>query len=642
VMLAFLRLVIVLALLVGPLSARTFRTDGARSWGEDAARGIVLLVCATQVLALFGALDLVSVLLAIGAVSVGSLLRGRPLRATLDGLSMQAHQLLYDVLDGEMRPQRVGLRLRAVGDALSEWYRRTGRTVGQLGLLTAVVVWSTWIRLGALLEQASPESAVEFAHIRIAKQLVAEQRFVEGVYPDGLHAFVVGMHLLTRLDVVVLWKLLGPLQALAACGIAWRALHQMRPSIHFGSALLGTASVGLLASTHLGGQSLTSEVTPISLGGLALLWWVWGLARALRGEERERFNLVLQSTVLSLVHPVGTWLGLVCVGSAVALLAALRVRPAGDLVRAVAPSGLAAGAVVIGLYVAGTALGFSAMPSVLDELTPVAEAETWLVPLVVAGLVGSLAILSDRNMGVGEGAAAASLLGLAVVAGLPLHGGPALLPAGATEAVVPLSALVVGLAADVIGGFVARVLPDLRRRVRVIDGATLSLATLLLVVLQPSVATPTGQMQSPESLDVVSWIRAHHDDRTWTVVADPELAVTTMGAGWHMRRDAFLEAYDPEDYTWDPRTPETTVPTPYAFLLVETDYADVDHLDPQQLVDRRARSEALGAWIETYRQTHDDLEKVYTNEDIEVWALYRTPETEREAMDRAWEEGWRP
>ena len=162
-MLAFLRLVIVLALLVGPLSARTFRTDGARSWGEDAARGIVLLVCATQVLALFGALDLVSVLLAIGAVSVGSLLRGRPLRATLDGLSMQAHQLLYDVLDGEMRPQRVGLRLRAVGDALSEWYRRTGRTVGQLGLLTAVVVWSTWIRLGALLEQASPESAVEFA-----------------------------------------------------------------------------------------------------------------------------------------------------------------------------------------------------------------------------------------------------------------------------------------------------------------------------------------------------------------------------------------------------------------------------------------------------------------------------------------------
>lgn len=163
----------------------------------------------------------------------------------------------------------------------------------------------------------------------------------------------------------------------------------------------------------------------------------------------------------------------------------------------------------------------------------------------------------------------------------------------------------------------------------------------LLLMYPPRMAAAQEHLQPLASLKAFETVKNEMVAGTWTAVAHKELVLQTKGLGWHISREDFLVRYPIETYVWDPRTPESAIPSAVALFFVEK-FAPIDlNLSAAEALEREETNARLRVWCKTYMDTHDDMRVFYQDTSIEVYQLERTRESERTVMQQIRQKGLR-
>lgn len=629
---------------------------------RGAARIAISAVVIVQVLALVGMLDLPAIIGSFVLLRVGVRRHQRvhaPHKDVNRVIGDGAQLFLYDVLDADrasLEGRALGVVHRGRNFALSVlgrcWSALRNHTAVAF-VCAAVVV----LHLREAIEYPYPDTLREHAHLLRLKQLGAGSVLEGGYYPLGAHAFVEFLRGPTQLDPAMLWRLM-----VLACSVATvLTVYQLTRRFCSGDGCCrggATVAAGLAAfgaASTLGGlATLDVEMNPMRFATPVLLLLQIGLCSLQEKDDPwpPRWTL-LPLGLLGFVHPVAWMVGSAGVlGSALCELAYRGSSPrvlvrAGVLVllSAAGPVSLAVAAALSGHGIADGALAVaSEVFYAPGSLNPLSVANAPLV--LVGGGAATWVLLSRTAPDSCAGRrrpfvpAITALLSLAPLLLPHIGATPILNTESLYPLVIPMVSVAIGLTFDRWAGVVWNALTErvsLLQHVRWAEAPGVLATGAVLFFAPPNVRDADAHLEPSEVVDVVYDIKRGFVAGEWTVVGHAELVTHTAGDSWTMTRTQFLERYTVENYHWNPRHPENTIPTPHVFFVVELESPQIRGQSASDRELRERENRALQGWLDDYGAEYGAPEVYYRSDAVAVYHLVRTADEEREALQAAWE-----
>ena len=126
-------------------------------------------------------------------------------------------------------------------------------------------------------------------------------------------------------------------------------------------------------------------------------------------------------------------------------------------------------------------------------------------------------------------------------------------------------------------------------------------------------------------LSVYESIKKLHVGETWTLVSPTDLSLFVREYGFYMKASEFTDTYQVERYHWRPDSPEPAIPTRYVYLAVDKDDTTIEG---QNLID----------WCNRYIKDskNDDMRKMDSYNNVNIFQIHRSNETEREISQKVW------
>jgi len=647
---------------------------GSRVWAGVVRMGFYTTII-VHILVLIGIYDIFS-LMASYVLLYFLILFLRPEGLPLAGVKRPFIWFVVFGLDALEGRVSYGELARRRWDNFKTWVGRQALDIDQtlwgLALLWVLLV-SVYLRLYEALDHAALTPTFH-THLRWLKALTRKELYVDGIYPYGAFTLLSGLKQFTFLDEAVLLQVAQGLAGGLTVAALYFAIHHF--SGRRDAALLGASLYGIFTfSQTLPGLPLyPNEALPLEMALAFLLpTWVF-LARYLAERESAWLGLAFQGIVtVFLVHP---FVGVAALaGWVLALPAGLiygRWRGQGMLQVPLA----AAGAVVLGslFYLVGQLGGkeWVGRPLALTAQRPEPLWACWFedmagpphisaseTPLFFVALLAIPLLLfpggNDDAQGsrpfdelrarystrTGRVTLALVLLGAAVslLGTSQSLGWPELLASRLMAAVASLLACaVLGVAYGLVGSWVAvlgrrfRLRPEVQpegacpersRRVGLFVslGASVAILTILLAASPRLVVKGASKAEYDAVALKIYDIKEEHLAYTWTIVGAGEVLPHTLGRGWYLNGNYFLQHYSPETYHYDPKQSELYVPTEYVYIVVEKNVYAAP-FTAKGLRKRAAMEQALWDWCRTFEQSHDNMTVYYEDDNIVIYRIH--------------------
>lgn len=502
-------------------------------------------------------------------VALAALLYRRLAGADWPERSSRFMALALDALDPDGREARdvlIGKRLHA----LTAGVRRLLATLRDpLTVATiAVLGLSFWLRLDGPLHQVAPAAPDMYTHLLWTKDMMTNQAFGGGVYPEGMHAMAAVVSAIFFLDPLNVLRFLGPLWgflmvlgaysvALEASGSRWAGL--------LAAAIFGLSTASPLPeAAWRQASALPQECSAIffCVGAVFAIRWLR------RGQRGDLLAVAVAAAMAGLVHAYGLlFLGVVVVGLALARPG----RRGWELL-----GGSAVGAVA-GLFpmLVGRLAGipFFGFSYVLHPVVHGSGLQSWIGTalhdpfLVGAAVVATAAMVLPGpeawvRRGLGLGLFALLVFDMLGYLSLPLVPGSA-----RTGEFLSLWLAAAGAGVLYSGGLAV---PRHKAAAAVLAAA---LAGPSLALWPPQVVAP-GRMEPAGSAATYLRIDASFQHLDWTIVSPVEQYSEVLGRGWHVELATFVtqftvaEAANPSFLLKN--APANAIKEPNVFIYVET------------------------------------------------------------------------
>ncbi|RLC77387.1 MAG: hypothetical protein DRJ03_26935 [Chloroflexi bacterium] len=642
-----------------------------RLWADVVRMGFYTIII-VHFLVLIGIYDLFS-LIASYVLLYFLFLFLRPEGLSRTGMENLFTQFMVFALDALERKANYGELARRRWDEFKAWARGRlpdrDKALWGIGLLW-VLVASGYLRLYEALNAAALTPTF-YSHLKWLKGLIRGELYVDGIYPYGAFTLLSGLKLFTFLDEAELLRAAqGLAGVLTAAGVyfAVRYFSGRRDAALLGSSLYG---IFTFARVFPGQPFYPNEALPVELALAFLLpTWVF-VARYLAERELVWLGLAFQGTVtVFLIHPfVGA---AALAGWALALPAGLiygRWRGQGVLWMFLS----ALGAVVLGnvFYVVGGlggkvwvegALALPAqmwehwiadatnLPRALASETPWFLIALFVTPLLLFPGGDDDELRSPHSTRTGRFTLALALFGVAIlIGGSQQLGWSDLLASRLMAATLSLLACAgLGVAYGMIASWMAALVRRGKFPIPNPQSPIWSLGAVILVLVVLLVISPglVVKEAAKAEYDIVALkiydIKEEHLAYTWTIVGAPEVLPHTLGRGWYLNGDYFLQNYLPEVYHYDPDEPELSVPTEHVYIVVEKNIYAAPYT-AKHLYQREAMEQGLWDWCRTYGQSHDNVTVYYEDDDIVIYHIHHPlvpaePGKDERGASRIWME----
>ncbi len=513
----------------------------------------------------------------------------------------------------------------------------------------AVLIMAAFLRLYYPLIHAAPALSDAYVTLAWMKYMESKQLFHDGVYPHGFHAVLSVLRKISGIDPLLVLKFAGPLSCLLTVAGAW----------YCATSVTRSPVAGLAAAFVLG---VLSRILPLDLtrqastnsqefGMAFVLPVVAFLGRYL--DKGDRSDLIAASAglaVTGLVHPLPALAAGVSGACCVAARAVCRTLDLGRLRQVtlagvwavlVSAAPLAAG-LLCGIEPHGSSLAFatSRENAALEAVSPIA-----LVALLsaIAALVVSLLHDTRRRCQDALACLLVTVSSLAIWQAPRLGVGSLVLSTRGGE--FGSLGITLGIASGVGALNLERSGPAPARKV---------LAGLVLLALTAA-GWSTGlrpatayRMQSDAWVDQYLRIATTNPPHEWLIAGEERGYALALGTGWHMGLEEFLTTYDSR------RAPLVAgqgsdrgkvLPVGRVFLFLEknippTPAALAEGVAPLSGVElaRKARlAVELGAWIDEYRECHQNISLYFQGDDLEVWLVDQS-----DLLRDDWKSIWEP
>ncbi len=529
-----------------------------------------------------------------------------------------------------------------------EWLPDRDRLLWGIALLW-VLLLSAYLRLYEALNHAALTPTF-YSHLRWLKGLTRNELYVDGIYPYGAFTLLSGLKQFAFLDEATLLRvaqgLVGGL-TVAAVYFAIRRFSGRRDA-----ALLGASLYGMFTFAQVlpGLPLYPDQALPTELALAFLLpTWVF-MARYLAERELVWLGLAFQGTVtVFLIHP---FVGVVAlVGWALALPAGLiygRWRGRGLLWILLAGLGAIASGNLF--YVVGWLGGkewvegplaltaqmgerwsaeVTGLPQVLASETPLFLAALLAAPLLLLPGGDDDGLVSQHSTRTGRVTLALALFAAAILLWASQQPTWSVLLASrlmaATLSLLTCAGL--GTAYGMLASWVAALASRFKSPISNLQSPILSLGAVVIILALSLFASPPLVIEgaAKAEYDVVALeiynIKEEHLAYTWTIVGASEVLPHTLGRGWYLNGDYFLQTYAPEMYHYDPDAPEFSVPTEHVYILVEKN-AYAAPFTAQGLHERVRMEQALWDWCSTYERSHDNMTVYYQDDDVVIYHIH--------------------
>lgn len=487
------------------------------------------------------------------------------------------------------------------------------------------------------------------------KQLEQNVLWPDGIYPEGMHAFLSIVHKLSfGLDLTEVIRFSGLLTVgMLIFGILYIVLRLTRDP---GAAVFAAGAFALFGSRPEFNLPWLRQTGPLpqEFGlGVAVLALTF-VAMAVVQRDRDHLNTVgAAALAIASIHPIPivAFCGLTVV---LAIGAGVFVR--GGRGMAVKTIATTAGAALLGFmyipigYLVGKEMYLGVQEFIpffgsgQEASSPQARSileglghnsmSMWAALLAVAGCVGgAILMMAKRNRIRGAQMLGLSILSLAIVLSYDtrIFGVPAFYAGRLSNVVGPLLTIAFGVG---LAGLLAIIPSRLG-----LGKAALSVIAGVVALSLFGAAFPTraadekGSYVEYESVArVTERIKDNHERFTYTIVGIPEQRQRILGEGffvdlWVFARDAQVrEAMDP--------TYQVPIPTTDVFILVEKVPNPGLELPPRAPTEEYYRNfkkrgrimTTTYVWCETYMRYHDDMSVYYDDEDIRVYRIRHSPD----------------